>query len=116
MYRTSLYSATENKPTWQPLHGHKNHTGQSNTPATIVNKHNCDVMSRKSQKACGWKCQSKADKGKVHIKFKGKREMSSTRSDDKVDWMHTLKSFQLNTVTKSSEWEKLEGEVSLQER
>lgn len=113
----SPYWAIENKDVWQSLHGCKDHIGQSIMPEREMNKHNRNVTSRKCQRACGWQCQSKADRGKVHPKSKGKGETFSTGSDNKADWMHTLKSFQLETVQSGKSWEvKVECEGSLQER
>lgn len=56
-----------------------------------MNEHICNVVSRKHQKACGWKQQSKADRGKVHEKCKGKGKSFPTRNDNKADWMNILK-------------------------
>lgn len=85
-----------------------------------LNKHIYNVVPRKHQKACGWKHQSKADRGKMHKKPGGKGKSFPTRSDNKTDWMNTLKSFQPERITRSPKWENLEVKVkcgwSLQER
>lgn len=65
----------------------------------------CSVVSRKHQKECGWKHQSKAGRGEVHKKPRGKKESFPTRSDNKADWMNTLKSFQPERITRSSNQE-----------
>lgn len=75
-----------------------------------MNKHICNVVSRKPQRACDWKRQSKADRGKVHKKSRGKGESFPARSDSKTDWMNTLKGFQPERITRISKREKLGGE------
>lgn len=62
-----------------------------------------------SSKKHGWKHQSKADRGKVHKKPRGKGESFPTRSDNEADWMNILKSFQPEIITRSSKQEKLGG-------